>query len=69
MAERPSEMRLIVGFLVGALLGAYAMWAGPLAALVVVAFGVGGVLAAVGLSFASRIDLRRLAALLTEEER
>jgi len=67
--ERPSETWVMGGFFVGALVGAYAMWAGPVAALVVVASGAVGAVGAMGLRLLSRVDVRRLVALLTEEER
>ena len=44
--ERPSETWVMGGFFVGALVGAYAMWAGPVAALVVVASGAVGAVGA-----------------------
>ncbi len=67
--ERPSETLMVGGFFVGALIGAYATWAGPAAALVVLAFGALGAVGAMALRVLSRVDVHRLVALLTEEER
>ncbi len=66
--ERSSETLLVGGFFVGSLIGAYATWAGPAATLVVLAFGTLGALGAMALRALSRVDVRRLVALLTEEE-